>query len=113
MAGDEAETRWSNSQEYHGRINVTQIAIDILTQLRQQGAKIGGLSADSRALRAGDAFVAYPGASADGRRYIADALARGAVAVLWEREGFSWQEDWHVPNPVSYTHLTLPTNREV
>ncbi|HEY5291531.1 MAG TPA: Mur ligase domain-containing protein, partial [Burkholderiales bacterium] len=61
-------------------------AIDILSQLEQRGAKISGLSADSRALRAGDAFVAYPGANADGRRYIHDAIARGAAAVLWERE---------------------------
>ena len=73
-------------------------AIDILNELRQQGASIGGLSADSRDLRAGDAFVAYPGARTDGRHYIADALARGAVAVLWEREGFSWNTEWQVPN---------------
>ena len=73
-------------------------AIDILSQLQQQGANIGGLGADSRDLRAGDAFVAYPGASTDGRGYIADALARGAAAVLWERDGFSWNEAWRAPN---------------
>jgi len=43
--------------------------------------------ADSRALRAGDAFIAWPGAATDGRRYVADALAAGAVAVLVEAEG--------------------------
>ena len=95
---DEAEAQWTKSQDYGPRTNVTKTAIDILSQLQLQGAKIGGLSADSRALRAGDAFVAYPGASADGRRYIADAVARGAAAVLWEREGFSWDEAWRVPN---------------
>jgi UDP-N-acetylmuramoyl-L-alanyl-D-glutamate--2,6-diaminopimelate ligase len=73
-------------------------AIDILGRLRQQGAKISGLCADSRSLRAGDAFVAYPGANADGRRYIDAAIARGAAAVLWEREGCSWNETWRVPN---------------
>jgi UDP-N-acetylmuramoyl-L-alanyl-D-glutamate--2,6-diaminopimelate ligase len=77
---------------------VTKTAIDILGQLRLQGAKIGGLSADSRALRAGDGFVAYPGAAADGRHYVADALARGAAGVLWEREDFSWDAAWRVPN---------------
>jgi len=77
---------------------MTNTAIDILRQLQLQGAKIGGLSADSRALHAGDAFVAYPGASADGRRYIADAVAKGAAAVLWEGEGFSWDPAWRVPN---------------
>ena len=43
--------------------------------------------ADSRALRAGDAFIAWPGAATDGRRDVADALAAGAVAVLVEAEG--------------------------
>ena len=77
---------------------MTKTAIDILSQLRHQGAKITSLSSDSRALRAGDAFVAYPGANADGRRYIAEAVARGAAAVLWEREGFFWDDAWRVPN---------------
>ena len=77
---------------------MSKTAIDILERLQQQGASIGGLCADSRALRAGDAFAAYPGAHADGRRYIGDAVARGATAVLWEREGFTWDDAWRVPN---------------
>jgi len=77
---------------------MSKTALDILNRLQEQGANIRGLSADSRSLRAGDAFVAYPGASGDGRRHIQAALARGAVAVLWEREGFSWDDAWRVPN---------------
>jgi len=77
---------------------VIDTANEVLSELRRQGANIGGLSADSRSLRAGEAFVAYPGARTDGRRHIADALARGAAAVLWERDGFSWNEEWRVPN---------------
>ena len=73
-------------------------ATDILIQLQRQGVNIGGLCADSRGLRAGDTFVAYPGANTDGRRHIADALERGATAVLWERDGFSWNEAWDSPN---------------
>ncbi len=83
---------------------MNKTASDALHQLQQQGARIGGLSADSRAVRAGDAFVAYPGAVADGRHYIADAIARGAAAVLWESEGFSWDQSWSVPN-VAVDHL--------
>jgi UDP-N-acetylmuramoyl-L-alanyl-D-glutamate--2,6-diaminopimelate ligase len=38
---------------------------------------------------AGTAFAAWPGHVTDGRRYIGDALARGAAAVLWESgDGF-------------------------
>ena len=43
---------------------------------------ITGITADSRAVRPGYLFAALPGAKADGRRFIADAVARGAVAVL-------------------------------
>ncbi|HYD99034.1 MAG TPA: UDP-N-acetylmuramoyl-L-alanyl-D-glutamate--2,6-diaminopimelate ligase [Alphaproteobacteria bacterium] len=41
-----------------------------------------GLTADSRAVRPGFLFAALPGAKADGRLFIADALRAGAVAVL-------------------------------
>ncbi len=44
--------------------------------------EIRGLTADSRRVRPGDLFAALPGARADGRAFIADAAARGAVAVL-------------------------------
>src|SRR5665213_209512 len=39
---------------------------------------------DSRQVGPGDLFVAVPGLAADGRRFIADAAARGAVAVVVE-----------------------------
>ena len=39
---------------------------------------------DSRQVRRGDLFVAVPGTQADGRRFIDDALAKGAAAVLTE-----------------------------
>jgi UDP-N-acetylmuramoyl-L-alanyl-D-glutamate--2,6-diaminopimelate ligase len=57
-----------------------------------------GLAADSRSLAAGEAFVAYPGARSDGREFIPGAIARGASAVLWERQGFQWNPEWRVPN---------------
>lgn len=40
---------------------------------------------DSRAVQAGGVFVARMGRSADGHAYIADAVARGAAAVVGER----------------------------
>lgn len=47
----------------------------------------GTLCTDSRAVQAGDAFIAWPGASTDGRRYVQAALAAGAATVLVEKSG--------------------------
>ncbi len=44
--------------------------------------EITGLSADSRITEPGFLFVAIAGSRADGARFIADAVAKGAVAVL-------------------------------
>jgi UDP-N-acetylmuramoyl-L-alanyl-D-glutamate--2,6-diaminopimelate ligase len=52
---------------------------------------IAGITADSRQVVPGDLFVALPGARMDGRRFIADAVARGAIAVL-APEGTVWPD---------------------
>jgi UDP-N-acetylmuramoyl-L-alanyl-D-glutamate--2,6-diaminopimelate ligase len=44
--------------------------------------EIEGLTSDSRMVRPGVLFAALPGSKTDGRAFIADALAKGAVAVL-------------------------------
>ena len=54
------------------------------------------LTSDSRRAAPGAAFFAWPGEAADGRRYIGDAVARGAAAVVWEREGFAFTQK--IPN---------------
>ncbi|MCL4472225.1 MAG: UDP-N-acetylmuramoyl-L-alanyl-D-glutamate--2,6-diaminopimelate ligase [Gammaproteobacteria bacterium] len=62
------------------------------------GMKVKRIVADSRRVEPGDAFAAYPGERLDGRKFIAQAVSAGAGAVLWEREGFTWQPEWRVPN---------------
>jgi len=47
----------------------------------------GTLRSDSRAVQAGDGFIAWPGAATDGRRFVPAALAAGAAACLVEDEG--------------------------
>jgi UDP-N-acetylmuramoyl-L-alanyl-D-glutamate--2,6-diaminopimelate ligase len=50
---------------------------------------IAGVTADSRHVVPGDLFAALPGSAADGRAFIADAVERGAVAIL-APSGTSW-----------------------
>ncbi|MCH9757179.1 MAG: UDP-N-acetylmuramoyl-L-alanyl-D-glutamate--2,6-diaminopimelate ligase [Gammaproteobacteria bacterium] len=52
-----------------------------------KGVSIKALQNDSREVKSGDVFLAYPGACADGRRFIKAALAAGAIAVIYELEG--------------------------
>ncbi|MBI3706130.1 MAG: UDP-N-acetylmuramoyl-L-alanyl-D-glutamate--2,6-diaminopimelate ligase [Proteobacteria bacterium] len=44
--------------------------------------EIAGLTADSRDVKAGYLFAALPGARVDGRAFAAEAVSRGAIAVL-------------------------------
>lgn len=62
------------------------------------GVKISRLVTDSRQIKPGDTFVAYPGGQADGRQYIGQAIAQGANAVIWDTHNFKWDASWHVPN---------------
>jgi UDP-N-acetylmuramoyl-L-alanyl-D-glutamate--2,6-diaminopimelate ligase len=48
--------------------------------------EITGLACDSRQVKPGDLFVAIKGLSADGHDFIPQALQRGAVAVMGERD---------------------------
>ncbi|UEM19497.1 UDP-N-acetylmuramoyl-L-alanyl-D-glutamate--2,6-diaminopimelate ligase [Skermanella mucosa] len=50
--------------------------------LQARDPLIAGLTSDSRAVKPGFLFAALPGSRADGRAFVADAVARGAVAVL-------------------------------
>lgn len=79
------------------------LAAAVLRRLAEAGVLPTGVADDSRCTRRGDLFLAYPGATTDGRQHIADALARGACAVVWEAESegsqaFVWDRSWEVVN---------------
>lgn len=59
-------------------------AAEISTAMKQQA--INDIVLDSRQVGCGALFVAMPGALADGRRFIAQAIASGAAAVVYERQ---------------------------
>jgi UDP-N-acetylmuramoyl-L-alanyl-D-glutamate--2,6-diaminopimelate ligase len=60
------------------------------TRLEKQAAaadrEIASLASDSRKVKPGALFAALPGGRADGRTFVADAVTRGAVAVLAETD---------------------------
>ena len=47
---------------------------------------VQGVAIDTRKLKAGDMFVALPGERVDGHDYVAEAIARGAVAAMVTRK---------------------------
>jgi UDP-N-acetylmuramoyl-L-alanyl-D-glutamate--2,6-diaminopimelate ligase len=53
------------------------------------GIDVGGITADSRAVKRGDVFVAIAGAKADGLRFVDQAVAAGAAAIAAERRAES------------------------
>jgi UDP-N-acetylmuramoyl-L-alanyl-D-glutamate--2,6-diaminopimelate ligase len=66
-----------------------RLLIDALPERRVVGTPpptVSGLTADSRRVEPGDCFVAVPGFKEDARRYVPDAVARGARLVVTEGE---------------------------
>lgn len=69
----------------------------LIFELRGHAPTARHLSADSRRIGVGDVFLAYPGATHDGRTHIAAAIAAGAASIVWEPSGFVWPAEWRVP----------------
>ena len=58
---------------------------DAQIEARYADRDVGGVTADSRAVKRGDVFVAIAGGKADGLAFVAAALAAGAAAIVAER----------------------------
>jgi len=61
------------------------LTVDALSDARFDTVEVGGITADSRTVKPGDLFVAIAGSKDDGLRFVAPAVAGGAVAVMAER----------------------------
>jgi UDP-N-acetylmuramoyl-L-alanyl-D-glutamate--2,6-diaminopimelate ligase len=61
------------------------LTVDAVSDARYANLEVRGISADSRTVKPGDLFVGLSGAKDDGLRYVAPAIARGAIAVIAER----------------------------
>ncbi|GAA1873118.1 UDP-N-acetylmuramoyl-L-alanyl-D-glutamate--2,6-diaminopimelate ligase [Myceligenerans crystallogenes] len=66
---------------------VSDLAAALGAQVPAADAGVTGVASDNRAVQPGDLFVALPGARVHGARFAADAVARGASAVLTDAAG--------------------------
>jgi UDP-N-acetylmuramoyl-tripeptide--D-alanyl-D-alanine ligase len=89
--GDVTDTRPRESRPGLGPPALTAAEIAAATGgrlVRPSSRSIRGAAVDSRAVASGNLFVALPGETTDGHRFLGDAVAAGAAALL-VREG-----DW-------------------
>src|SRR6476620_8269659 len=61
------------------------LTTDAVSDARFAALELAGITTDSRTVKPGDLFVAVAGAKDDGLRFVGDALASGAAAVMAER----------------------------
>lgn len=79
---------------------------DMKTDLREvinlmkQVALAAQLSSDSRAITSGDIFFAFPvsATAGDGRKYIQHAIDKGAAAIVFDPENFTWDDSLTIPH---------------
>ena len=72
------------------------IVADVVVPAAAGAIDITGLTADSRAVRPGFLFAALAGSRTDGARFVADAVAKGAAAIL-AADGVTIDAPAHVP----------------
>ncbi|MDZ4269265.1 MAG: UDP-N-acetylmuramoyl-L-alanyl-D-glutamate--2,6-diaminopimelate ligase [Mycobacterium sp.] len=63
------------------------VSVEPATGLTASDIRVTGVTLRGQDAEEGDLFAALPGSTAHGGRYAADAVARGAVAVLTDRDG--------------------------
>ncbi len=77
---------------------MTDATLNALMVVLRECSPHANLTADSRRVREGDIFLAWPGSVHDGRAHIAAAVEAGAAAVVWDPTDFSWPFDVRVEN---------------
>lgn len=68
--------------------------LSVLNIQTDEQRQVEELVIDSRLVKSGSLFFAYPGDQADGRDYISNACEAGAVAILCETQGFTKSDQW-------------------
>ncbi|MGZ8290814.1 MAG: UDP-N-acetylmuramoyl-L-alanyl-D-glutamate--2,6-diaminopimelate ligase [Telluria sp.] len=74
------------------------MTIQDICQWIKAAAPNAQLASDSRRIKAGDVFFAYPGEAGDGRNFIQAAVDQGAAAVVYDGANFAWDDAVDVPH---------------
>jgi UDP-N-acetylmuramoyl-L-alanyl-D-glutamate--2,6-diaminopimelate ligase len=91
------------------QIELKQLLANWLLVPDSANVTITGVSLNSKTVKPGDLFFAYPGTTVDGRRYIENAVENGAVAVLAEANlGISENLEYETSTGKKIPLLTLP-----
>lgn len=70
-------------------MKLNEIFVDDLFNEKTKDLKITDICNDSRLVTAGALFLAYPGNTIDGRKFINDAIKNGAHAIAYDPENFN------------------------
>ncbi len=75
--------------EMRQKLRLGELLRDLAEVNPAEDIVITGITLDSREVRAGDMFFAYPGTRHDGRDYMQQAVDQGAAAVIYESDGIT------------------------
>jgi len=79
------------------RVPVADIATNLGLEAPLSGVVVTGIALNTRHVEPGDLYAALPGARAHGASYVAQAVERGAVAVLTDPDGAGLAGETSVP----------------
>ena len=84
-----------------------------LTARAGRDPALSGITADSRAVRAGMLFAALPGSATHGAKFIPVALEQGAVAILTDADGAKLAADLLADSEVALVVAVRSEERRV
>ncbi len=93
---------------------LSTLLADIVAVPSDGDPAVTSVSSDSRTVARGGLFLAAPGATADGRLFVDEALRRGAAAVVFEAAGWPQAPELPVPSyavPDLYKHIGVIADR--
>ncbi len=109
---------WPNEQsdsEIAMKLETVLKGVDVLSISGVKDSDIAGVSYDSRRVSPGNLFIAVRGEKSDGNRFIADAVAKGAAAIVYdhsESAGVQTAGDMKMPEGFTGAFIRVRESRK-